>query len=335
VAKTFITGIAGFLGSHVAEHFRDLGWDVSGIDNLRGGSIENVPDGVDFKVIDCLDREEYLPFLAGADLVYHCACTAYDGLSVFSPAFVYRNTAQASVEVASAAVASGVSRFVYCSSMARYGEIKAPFTEDMTPAPANPYGLAKHSAELVVRNLFETHGGEYAIAVPHNIIGPRQRFNDPYRNVASIMINRMLRGLQPVIYGDGSNMRCFSFVQDVISCLEAMGTSATAAGEIINIGPDEGKVSILDLAEVIADLLGFDHLDPIFVPPRPLEVKVALCSSDKARRLLGYETKTSLAEGLSSMIDWIDRHGPVEFSYGLDIEILTAATPSTWVEKLI
>jgi UDP-glucose 4-epimerase len=114
-----------------------------------------------------------------------------------------------------------------------------------------------------------------------------------------------------------------------------MGTSATAAGEIINIGPDEGKVSILDLAEVIADLLGFDHLDPIFVPPRPLEVKVALCSSDKARRLLGYETKTSLAEGLSSMIDWIDRHGPVEFSYGLDIEILTAATPSTWVEKLI
>jgi UDP-glucose 4-epimerase len=334
VAKVFITGIAGFLGSYVAEHFRDLGWDVSGIDNLRGGSIENVPDGVEFQVIDCLDRAAFLPLLAGTELVYHCACTAYDGLSVFSPAFVYRNTAQATVEVASAAVASGVARFVYCSSMARYGELGAPFTEDMTPAPANPYGLAKHAAELIVQNLFETHGGEYCIAIPHNIIGPRQRFDDPYRNVASIMINRMLRGFQPIIYGDGSNMRCFSFVQDVISCLDAMGTSAAAAGEVINIGPDEGAVSILGLAEEIADSLNFD-LDPIFVPARPLEVSVALCSSDKARRLLDYETKTTLREGLNSMIEWIGSHEPTDFSYDLDIEILTEQTPSTWVEKLI
>lgn len=334
MAKVFITGMAGFLGSHVAEHFRDLGWDVCGIDNLLGGSVENVPDDVEFQVTDCLDREAYLPLLAGTDLVYHCACTAYDGLSVFSPAFVCRNTAQATVEVASAAVASGVARFVYCSSMARYGNLDAPFTEDMTPAPANPYGLAKHASELIVQNLFQTHGGEYSIAIPHNIIGPRQRFDDPYRNVASIMINRMLRGLQPIIYGDGSNMRCFSFIQDVISCLDAMGTSPAVAHEVINIGPDEGEVSILGLANEIANLLDF-RLDPIFVPPRPLEVQVALCSSDKARRLLGYETKTTLRQGLGSMIDWIGRHGPTDFSYRLDIEILTDQTPSTWVEKLI
>ncbi len=332
--KVFITGMAGFLGSHVAERFRNLGWEVAGIDNLVGGRLSNVPDGVEFTVADCLDRDSYARHLGGTDLVYHCACAAYDGLSVFSPAYVYRNTAQATVEVATAAAASNVARFVYCSSMARYGGLQAPFREDMTPAPVNPYGLAKHASELVVRNIFDTHGGTYSIAIPHNIIGPRQRYDDPYRNVASIMINRMLRGIQPIIYGDGSQKRCFSFIADVVYCLEGMGTSDSAIGETVNIGPDEETVTILGLAETIADLIGFD-LEPILVPNRPLEVHVATCSADKARILLGYKTQTSLRDGLQSIIDWVDRQGPSDFSYDLDIEIRTPSTPVTWVDKLI
>jgi UDP-glucose 4-epimerase len=332
--KVFITGIAGFLGSHIAERFRDLGWAVTGIDNLVGGSASNVPEDVQFIESDCLAPTTYAKHLADSDLVYHCACTAYDGLSVFSPAYVYKNTTQATVEVAAAVAAVGVARFVYCSSMARYGRLEAPFREDMSPAPVNPYGLAKQASELIVRNIFDTHGGSYSIAVPHNIIGPRQRYNDPYRNVASIMINRMLRGLQPVIYGDGTQSRCFSFVSDVIFCLERMGTLDVAIGETINIGPDEGTTTILGLAEAIAELLNFD-LDPIFVPSRPLEVEKAICSSNKARRLLGYETRIDLRSGLQTMIDWIGREGPTDFRYNLEIEILTPATPATWVDKLI
>lgn len=332
--KVFVTGVAGFLGSYVAERFRDLGWDVSGIDNLDGGYLSNVPDGVEFTQADCLDRDTYAKHLVGTDLVYHCACTAYDGLSVFMPAYVYKNTVQATVEVATAAAAAGTARFVHCSSMARYGAIEAPFREDMTPAPATPYGLAKHASELFVRNIFETHGGQYSIAIPHNIIGPRQRFDDPYRNVASIMINRMLRGLQPVIYGDGTQQRCFSFVTDVLYCLERMGTTDAAVGEIINIGPDEETVTLLGLAEAIADLMNFE-LEPILVPQRPSEVEVATCSSDKARRLLGYETKTSLRDGLKSIVDWISGQGPSEFSYHLDIELKKPYTPATWIDKLL
>lgn len=124
--KVFVTGVAGFLGSHVAERFRDLGWAVTGIDNLAGGSISNVPEGVEFVVADCLDRDAYAGYLAGSDLVYHSACTAYDGFSVFAPAFVYKNTAQATVEVATAAAASGVARFVHCSSMARTEDFRHP-----------------------------------------------------------------------------------------------------------------------------------------------------------------------------------------------------------------
>lgn len=332
--KVFITGIAGFLGSYVAERFRDLGWNVSGIDNLDGGYLSNVPEGVEFIQADCLDRDAYAKLVAGSDVVYHCACTAYDGLSVFMPAYVCRNTVQASVEVATAAAAAEVGRFVYCSSMARYGEIEAPFREGMVPNPVTPYGLAKHASELLVKNIFDTHGGEYSIAIPHNIIGPRQRFDDPYRNVASIMINRMFRGLQPVIYGDGTQQRCFSFVTDVLYCLEQMGTSDVAVGETINIGPDEETVTLLGLAEAIADLMNFD-LDPILMPSRAREVKVATCCSDKARRLLGYETKTSLRDGLQSIIDWIADRGPSEFQYHLDIELKKPYAPATWLDKLL
>jgi UDP-glucose 4-epimerase len=237
-------------------------------------------------------------------------------------------------EVATAAVASGVPRFVHCSSMARYGRLQPPFREEMIPVPIHPYGLAKHASELFVENIFNTHGGDFSIAVPHNIIGPRQRYDDPYRNVASIMINRMMRGLQPVIYGDGSQLRCFSFISDVLFCLERMGTIDDAIGETINIGPDEETISILGLAQAIAGLLNFD-LDPVFVAERPLEVQVATCSADKARRMLGYKTQTDLHSGLRSMIDWIDRSGPADFKYDLEIEILTSATPATWVDKLI
>jgi UDP-glucose 4-epimerase len=332
--KAFVTGIAGFLGSHVAERFLKLGWDVAGIDNLAGGRLSNVPDGAEVLIVDCLDRNSYASLLDGSDVIYHCACAAYEGMSVFSPAFVYKNTTQATVEVATTAVSAGVQRFVHCSSMARYGNLKPPFREDMTPLPITPYGLAKHASELIVQNIFGMHGGTYSIAIPHSIIGPRQRFDDPYRNVVAIMVNRMLRGLQPVIYGDGEQVRCFSFVTDVLYCLEKMGTSDVAANEIFNIGPDEEATTIYQLAATIAELMNFD-LDPIFVPDRPGEVKIATCSADKSRRLLGYQTQTSLREGLRRIIDWISRNGPADFDYHLDIEIKTKSTPATWTDKLI
>lgn len=103
------------------------------------------------------------------------------------------------------------------SSMARYGSQETPFTEDMTPMPQDPYGIAKYASEMLVRNVCYTHGMDFVILVPHNIIGPRQKYDDPFRNVVSIMINRALQGKQPIIYGDGNQMRCFSFISDLIN----------------------------------------------------------------------------------------------------------------------
>jgi UDP-glucose 4-epimerase len=331
--KIFVSGAAGFLGSHLADAFLEDGHEVVGCDNMIGGELRNVPDGVDFHQLDCCNFEAMLRLTEGCEIVYHTAATAYEGLSVFSPHIVTRNIVDASVSVFSAAIQNRVKRIVFCSSMARYGENQVPFREDYVPRPQDPYGIGKVCAEDILKNLAEVHGTEFVIAVPHNIIGPRQKYDDPYRNVASIMINLMLQGRQPIIYGDGRQKRCFSFVDDCIFCLKEMAIRPTVAGETINIGPDEEFVEIVELAETIADLLNFP-LDPVFVEDRPQEVKLATCSAEKARAMLDYKTAVSLRDGLSQMIEFVRLHQPQPFKYHLDLEIINGRTPKTWSERL-
>ncbi len=332
--KIFISGAAGFLGSHLADRMLALGHDVVGVDNLIGGSIDNVPDGVDFYQKDCKFLNSMVKIMAGCDVVYHCACTAYEGLSVFSPHLVVENTTQITATLLSAAAQNKVKRFVYCSSMARYGnQKKFPFTEDLECTPVDPYGIAKVCAENLVKNICDTHGIEYVICVPHNIVGPRQKYDDPFRNVLSIMINLMLQKRQPIIYGDGSQKRCFSYIDDCIFCLEQVGFSKSVNKEVINIGPDEEFISILDLAKKTAEILNFD-LKPIFVPGRPQEVKYATCSAEKARKLLNYKTSRDLDYSINQIIYFIKQHGVKKFRYHLDIEIINDKTPITWKNKL-
>lgn len=333
-SRILVSGIAGFLGSHLAEALLADGHTVVGVDNLIGGSRDNVPEGSEFILADCNDFETMRQATRGCDVVYHCAATAYEGLSVFSPHLVTQNVVTATTGLVSAAIANGVGRFVFCSSMARYGENVTPFTEDMIPQPQDPYGIGKLAAEDILRNLADVHGMDWVIAVPHNIIGPRQKYDDPYRNVAAIFINRMLSGEQPYIYGDGSQMRCFTFIDDAIAPLTAMAYHPAASREIINIGPDRGFISIRQMCETVAELLDFP-LDIQWARPRPQEVHLANCSAEKARRILGYEPRVALREGLIAMIDDIRRRGPKPFDYHLPLEILNDRVPETWSRGLL
>jgi len=332
--KVFVSGVAGFLGSHLADAFLAEGHQVVGCDNMIGGHLDNVPDKIDFHQVDCCQFESMKRLTEGCDIVYHCAATAYEGLSVFSPHLITQNIVSASVSLFSAAIENRVKRIVYCSSMARYGTNEVPFKETYQPRPQDPYGIGKVAAEDILRNLCQTHGVDFVIAVPHNIIGPRQKYDDPYRNVASIMINLMLQGRQPYIYGDGKQKRCFSFVDDCLYCLKEMAFRDSVIGETINIGPDEEFVEIIELAEIIGNLIKF-NLNPIFIDDRPQEVKLATCSADKARELLGYKTSVKLKDGLQQMINYIEKRGAVPFKYHLDIEINNEKTPRTWSERLL
>jgi UDP-glucose 4-epimerase len=331
--RIFISGVAGFLGSHLADAFLADGHEVIGVDNMIGGYLDNVPSGVEFYQYDCNDFGRLKEHMKGVDIVYHCAATAYEGLSVFSPHMITQNIVTATTSTVAAAIANGVKRFVLCSSMARYGTNKVPFTEDMTPNPQDPYGIGKYTSELMLRNLAEVHGMEWVIAVPHNIVGPRQKYDDPYRNVASIFINMMLQGRQPYIYGDGNQKRCFSFISDDVAPLKQMALDPKCVGQIINIGPDDEFVTINELAELTAKLLGF-KLEITYTRGRPQEVLLANCSADKARRLLGYNPKIKLEDGMRAMIDWIRSRGVRPFKYHLELEIINEKTPDTWSKRL-
>jgi UDP-glucose 4-epimerase len=332
--RVFITGIAGFLGSHLAERLLAMGHHVAGVDSLLGGELVNVPPEAEFYQYDCRDFNAMAQVSQGCELVYHCAATAYEGLSVFAPAMVMDNIVTGSVSVFSAAIANGTRRIVFCSSMARYGTNQIPFLESFAPRPQDPYGIAKVAAEQALVNLAGVHGVEYAIAVPHNIIGARQKFDDPYRNVAAIMANMMLQNRSPFIYGDGEQSRCFSHVEDCLSCLLALGLADRGVGEVVNIGPDEEFVTVNHLFRTLKTIVGFEG-QAIHITDRPQEVKHAACSSAKARRLLDYRTTRGLEEGLGDLVDYIRAVGPRKFRYHLDIEIRNQRTPRTWAEQLM
>jgi UDP-glucose 4-epimerase len=332
--KILVTGAAGFLGSHLSEKLTELGHKVVGIDNMMGGYKDNIPSTIDFHKIDCCDLTQVKKVMKGVDVVYHCAATAHEGLSVFSPYEITKNNYLASVSIFSAAVDEKVKRIIFCSSMARYGKQQTPFTEDMKPEPVDPYAISKVASEEVLKNLCNLNNIEWVIAVPHNIIGPKQKYDDPFRNVVSIMINRMMQGKAPIIYGDGEQTRCFSYIDDCLSCLVPMLDQKNLNKETINIGPDEEFVTINKIAEICSNLTGI-NLEPIHKKDRPQEVKHATCSADKARTLLDYKTTVQLGEGIKKTYEYIKKRGIRPFDYSINIEINNDLTPSTWKNKEI
>ncbi len=329
----FITGVAGFLGSNLADFYLNKKFKVSGNDNLIGGDLVNVDKRVNFFKVDCEDLEKMSEILKGVDVVCHAAAYAHEGLSTFSPKLICSNNVTGSTSVFTAAIKNKVKRIVYCSSMARYGDIMTPFKESDRVNPVDPYGVSKVAAENILKILSKSHGIEYNIAVPHNIIGPKQRYIDPYRNVASIMINLILQDRQPTIYGDGEQKRSFSDIDDCIYCLDKLITHPDIKSEIVNIGPDEDYITINELYSMISNKLKFNK-DPIFMPDRPNEVKYANCSSDKARRILNYKTSVSLDKSIDKLISYIKKHGPKKFVYDYQLEIINDLTPKTWTKKL-
>ena len=332
--KILVTGVAGFLGSHLSEKLSRMGHNVIGVDNMLGGYKDNIPGNIKFFNFDCCDLEKMNKIMEKVDIVYHCAATAHEGLSVFSPFAISKNNYLASVSVFSASISKKVKRIIFCSSMARYGSQKPPFHEDMDPKPIDPYGISKVAAEKVLINLCDLNNIEWVIAVPHNIIGPRQKYDDPFRNVVSIMLNRMIQNKAPIIYGDGKQKRCFSYIDDCLTCLIPMLDQKNLNKQIINIGPDEEYVTINKIAEICSNLIGC-NLRPVYKKDRPHEVKYAACSSDKARKFLNYKTTTDLTTGILNTFNYIKKRGARPFNYHINLEIINELTPESWRNKEI
>jgi|TARA_B110000285_G_scaffold63268_1_gene72729 UDP-glucose 4-epimerase len=333
--KILITGSLGFVGSHLAKRYHSTGHKVVGIDNGIGGYDDNLTE-VQTLRIDCCNQSALDQLFAREkfDIVIHAACTAYEGLSVVSPVLVTRNTYDATVNVLTASIKHNIKRFVYMSSMARYGKQQPPFTEDMKPAPEDPYGIAKVAAEDTVKCLCEVNNIDWSIVVPHNIYGPNQVYDDPFRNVVSIFLHRNLQGKPCIIYGDGEQKRCFSYIDDTLQIFDRIVFDTKAVGQIFNLGPDEDYISINELADLTANATGYNGLHQ-YMPGRPKEVKYATCSSNKIREYFNYKTEVKIKDGITQTLDYIQKRGIRKFNYSLPIEIENEHTPQTWTKKLI
>jgi len=336
--RILVTGSLGFMGSHLVDYLHNQGHEVRGIDNLSTGFGSNTnPNAPTFKVDLVTEPDLVAGIIEGfkPEIVYHLAAWAHEGLSQFSPNKITQNNHNATLNVLIPAIRAGMKRFVFTSSMSVYGDQSTPFSEEMPRKPVDIYGVSKAASEATIEILSKVHGFEYNILRPHNVYGERQNLSDPYRNVVGIFIRRAMQLEDVFIYGDGNQTRAFSYIGDVTPAIANAGF-VDYKNAIFNIGPEQ-EYTINELFDNLKKI--FPKMEAKYVPDRPLEVKHAFCTNDKAIEILGYETKTTFQEGLQKMADWAlelqSGPGIAEPKYLDDLELITEDTPETWVKKQI
>lgn len=297
-----ITGVAGLLGSRLAEHLLTKpGISVVGIDDLSGGFESNVPKGVTFFKFNANDDVLDPMFKVWKpDIVYHFAAYAAECVSPFIRRFNYTNNLLNTANIINLCIKYDVQRIVFTSSMSVYGEGTPPFSEDQTPHPVDPYGIAKYACELDLEVAGVQHGLDYCILRPHNVYGRNQNLWDSYRNVLGIWMYKHMIGDPLTIFGDGTQVRAFSAIDDVLEPMWRAGTIPEASRQIINIGGIH-EVSINEAAETLTDVMGGGQI--IHLPPRH-EVKYAYPTWQKSVDILGFQHTTSLHDGLVDMWAW-------------------------------
>jgi UDP-glucose 4-epimerase len=324
---TLVTGGAGFIGSHVADHLIRMGHDVVVLDDLSGGLLENVPMGAVFVQGSIIDHEliNRLFDQYSFDYVYHLAAYAAEGLSHFIKRFNYNNNLIGSVNLINASINHDVKCLVFTSSIAVYGSGQSPMSEDTIPIPEDSYGISKLAVEQELRVSHEMFGLDYVIFRPHNVYGERQNIGDRYRNVVGIFMNQLLRGEPMTVFGDGTQQRAFTHINDVAPILAASVDFPAARNQIFNIGADEPH-TVNALADVVAQAIG----KPCNI--RRLEarneVKIAFSNHSKAERVFGICAKTPLADGVQAMAAWVRQHGTRESSVFERIEVARKMPPS-------
>lgn len=333
--KIIVTGAAGFMGSHLVDVLVKEGHEVHSLDDLSGGFIENVNKESTFVELDLRNKDETERIVKKIkpEIIFHLAADATEGRSQFTPIECTSRNYTAYLNLLIPAINAGIKKIVVFSSMAVYGSQRTPFNEDMEPKPEDVYGVSKAAMEASTKILSEVYGFDYTILRPHNVYGPRQNMADPYRNVIAIFMNCLLRNKTFYIYGDGQQKRAFSYIDDQIPCMMRAGFDGKTNGEIINLGPVK-EITINSLAEIVLRISG-SRLKPVYMPPRPREVKDAWCTNGKSVRLLGYKDTVSIEEGVKRMWAWAKAAGPKTPRYIDALELVNDKIPKTWKNKLI
>ena len=303
--KVLITGVAGLLGSRLADWIiENTDNEIVGIDDLSGGYIENVNSEVTFYKKNLVtDDIEYLFDKYNFDIVYHFAAYAAEGLSPFIRQFNYENNLVATSRIINQCITHDVNRLVFTSTMAVYGRGTPPFDERDLPQPIDPYGVAKYGCEMDIQIAGEQHGLDWCIIRPHNVYGIKQNVWDKYRNVLGIWMYQYMNGDDMTIFGDGEQTRAFSFIDDTLEPMYKAGYQDNCSKEIINLGGTK-FYSIKEANNILRKVI--DDGNTVYLEPRH-EVKDAHPTWQKSVELLGYEDKTTLYDGLKQMWEWAQK----------------------------
>jgi len=309
LSKALVSGGAGFIGSHIVDKLLDEGFEVTVVDDLSSGQLENfvhIKEGENFRFVkgDIRDTNLIKGLVKDIDVVFHEAALISVVYSLKDPLTTHDVNVTGTLNLLKACVDSGVKRFIFASSASIYGETKTlPMKEDMIPTPISPYAASKLAAENYAKLLYKIYGLETVCLRYFNVYGPRQKHSH-YSGVIPIFIERLLSNQPPSINGDGEQKRDFVNVQDVVHANMLALKSKNAVGQLFNIGTGKAT-SINQLAKIVLQIFGKEDLQPVHTDPRPGETKEgSYADISKARTVLGYDPKISLEEGITKLTEW-------------------------------
>jgi UDP-glucose 4-epimerase len=302
--KILITGVAGLLGSRLSDYIIENHPEVNivGIDDMSGGYKENVNSKVELwemnlvngNIEECFERHQF-------DYVYHFAAYAAEGLSPFIRTYNYQNNLVVTSRIITQCIKHNIKRLVFTSTLAVYGHGDGNiFDEKQVPKPIDPYGVAKYGCEMDIQIAGEQHGLDWCIIRPHNVYGIKQNIWDKYRNVLGIWMYQHLNGEPMTIFGDGTQTRAFSFIDDSLEPLWNASQLSAASKQIINLGGIE-EISINEASKILRDVIGQGEI--MYLEGRH-EVKHSIPTFQKSIDILDFKYKTSMKEGLTIMWDW-------------------------------
>jgi nucleoside-diphosphate-sugar epimerase len=304
-----VTGGAGFIGSHLAERLLRDGHCVRVIDNLLTGTERNLAylrmlgGHLEEYRVSVTDLEALRPIFTEVDVVFHQAALPSVPRSIVDPLETHFHTVTGTLNVLVAARDCGVRRVVLAASSSAYGDGDAEFkTEDLLPAPKSPYGVAKLAGEYYAQAFWLNYGLETVNLRYFNVFGPRQDPTSQYAAVIPKFITAMLQGEPPTIYGDGTQSRDFTYVDNVIYANLLAASSPKAVGQTINCATG-GNVTLLELVDKLNALLG-TNLAPVMAPPRPGDILHSRAGVQKARELLGFVPPIDFDTGLARTVEW-------------------------------
>lgn len=299
-----ITGVAGLLGSRLADWIIENKpeYKIIGIDDLSGGYKENVhPEVTLYQVNLVSDGINHIFETYKPEYVFHFAAYAAEGLSPFIRTYNYDNNLKATAVIVNECIRHDVKRLIFTSTLAVYGHgYGGIFDENQIPKPIDPYGVAKYACEMDIQIAGKQHGLDWCIIRPHNVYGIKQNIWDKYRNVLGIWMYQKLNNLPITIYGDGSQTRAFSYIDDNLEPFWNTAISPKASKEIINVGGIE-EISINEACDILLEVMGGGEKE--YLEGRH-EVKHSIPTWQKSVDILDYKYKTTLKEGLTKMWDW-------------------------------